>query len=536
MLQTPGSGNFYDDKNGYFGSRDLDAKSEAGNSAFNGDMFGGIETRDQLAEKANEVRAVEIEEHPISGSRWRWLFIVYTFTWMIPDFLIRIAGGSRMQRKDVRMAWREKLAINMIIWLSCAFVVFFMVGFPRIICPTQEVFSLPELSSYNGKGAASYVAIRGVVFDLDAFIPQHYPKIVPASALRKYAGKDITNLFPVQVSSLCQGTDPDGEIDPAVQLSYINYNYTGETGAVSRTDTNAQYHDFRWATNDSRPAWFQEQMITLKGQYWKGNLGFSPEYLSSLADKQNSIAYIDGKVYDFTAYIAGGRAPQYPPGVSVPSTLPNSNFMDQSLIDLFQRRSGQDVSKYWEALNYTPDMRSRMLTCMNNLFYVGNLDTRGSARCLFSKYILLAVSLLLVSVIAFKFLAALQFGKKNVPENLDKFIICTVPAYTEDEDSLRRAIDSAARMRYDDKRKLLFIICDGMIVGQGNDRPTPRIVLDILGVNEQVDPEPLSFESLGDGMKQHNMGKVYSGLYEVQGHIVPFVVVVKVGKPSEVSR
>jgi len=37
-------------------------------------------------------------------------------------------------------------------------------------------------------------------------------------------------------------------------------------------------------------------------------------------------------------------------------------------------------------------------------------------------------------------------------------------------------------------------------------------------------------------MKQHNMGKVYSGLYEVQGHIVPFMVIVKVGKPSEVSR
>ena len=37
-------------------------------------------------------------------------------------------------------------------------------------------------------------------------------------------------------------------------------------------------------------------------------------------------------------------------------------------------------------------------------------------------------------------------------------------------------------------------------------------------------------------MKQHNMGKVYSGLYEVAGHIVPFLVLVKVGKPSEVSK
>ncbi len=178
-------------------------------------------------------------------------------------------------------------------------------------------------------------------------------------------------------------------------------------------------------------------------------------------------------------------------------------------------------------------MKSRMKLCMDNLFYVGDVDTRNSVKCQVADYLVLAVTILLCSVIGFKFLAALQFGSKNMPENLDKFVMCQIPAYTEDEDSLRRAIDSAARMHYDDKRKLLVIICDGMIIGQGNDRPTPRIVLDILGVSETVDPEPLSFESLGEGLKQHNMGKVYSGLYEVQGHIVPFLVIIKVGKPSE---
>jgi chitin synthase len=75
-----------------------------------------------------------------------------------------------------------------------------------------------------------------------------------------------------------------------------------------------------------------------------------------------------------------------------------------------------------------------------------------------------------------------------------------------------------------------------MIVGSGNDRPTPRIVLDILGVDPSIDPEPLSFLSLGDGNKQHNMGKVYSGLYEILGHVIPYIVVVKVGKPSERSK
>lgn len=78
-----------------------------------------------------------------------------------------------------------------------------------------------------------------------------------------------------------------------------------------------------------------------------------------------------------------------------------------------------------------------------------------------------------------------------------------MPCYTEGEESLKKTIDSLANLKYDDKRKLLFVICDGMIVGSGNDRPTPRIVLDILGV-ENLDPDPLLFKSLGQGNRQLN--------------------------------
>ena len=133
-------------------------------------------------------------------------------------------------------------------------------------------------------------------------------------------------------------------------------------------------------------------------------------------------------------------------------------------------------------------------------------------------------------------LAALQLSPKRNPEMLDKFVICQIPCYTEGEESLRRTIDSLSALNYDDKRKLLFIICDGMVVGSGNDMPTPRIVLDVLGANPNVDAEPLSFLSLGEGAKQHNMGKIFSGLYETAGHVVPYIVVVKCGKPGEKSR
>lgn len=352
--------------------------------------------------------------------------------------------------------------------------------------------------------------------------------------MEAYAGKDATSLFPVQVSALCRGKD--GSIDEAVQLNFVNRNYTGKLTATSNTDPNARYHDFRWATNDSRPDWFAQQMQELTADYKKGNVGFSPELVSELAIKDRAIAILNERVYDFTEYIPGGRTPQYPPGEDPPDEKPDSDFMDDKVVSLFAENAGDDVTEKFRALNINNTIRRRMQLCLDNLFYVGNLDTRNSAQCQFSVYILLAISILLASIIGFKFLAALQFTKKNVPETLDKFIMCTVPAYTEDEESLRRAIDSAARMKYDDKRKLLVIICDGMIIGKGNDRTTPRIVLDILGIPETADSESLSFESLGEGMKQHNMGKVYSGLYEVSGHIVPFMVVVKVGKPSEVSR
>ncbi|KAF3767745.1 family 2 glycosyltransferase [Cryphonectria parasitica EP155] len=528
---TPG----YQDKHksGYFGSNEIDARSEAGASAFgNGDMFKNLETREEMAQRSNEKNMEEVEEFRDSGSRRRWMFFVMLLTWMVPDFLIRVLG--RMPRKDVRQAWREKLAINMIIWFSCCVAVFFIIGLPLVICPKQYVYSASELTEYNSKeGKGAYVAIRGIVLDLNSFMPNHYPNsdMISDTTMKKMAGEDISSLFPVQVSAMCQGTSSAG-VNEAVTLLVTPDNSTS-------TDIRllySKYHDFRYFRNDSRPDWFSEQMEYLRSNYKKGNIGYTATYVKKMATEGSSVAIINDRIYDMSDYIAGGRTLRAPPGVSPPTDTSLLDFMDNLVVQLFQQKAGEDVTKMWNALAFDTEMRQRQKLCLDNLYYIGDVDTRNSVKCQFADYLILAVSVLLCAVIGFKFFAALQFGGGGIPDNLDKFIICQIPAYTEDEDSLRRAIDSAARMKYDDKRKLLAVICDGMIIGQGNDRPTPRIVLDILGVSESVDPEPLSFESLGEGLKQHNMGKVYSGLYEVQGHIVPFLVIVKVGKPSEVSR
>lgn len=217
--------------------------------------------------------------------------------------------------------------------------------------------------------------------------------------------------------------------------------------------------------------------------------------------------------------------------------MSSSGVFSKEIMALFSsQNSGSDITQQWKAAkaaSSNPALFDNTLTCINNMFYIGTVDQRNTVQCSVSQGLLFGASILIVCVIGLKFLAALQFGTKKEPEQADKFVILMVPCYTEGVESLTKTLDSLATFKYDDKRKLLFVICDGMIIGSGNDRPTPRIVLDILGVDSSQEPEPFAFHSLGEGNKQYNMGKVYSGLYNIRGHSVPFIVVVKCGSQTE---
>ncbi|KAF7347345.1 Glycosyltransferase family 2 protein [Mycena venus] len=481
--------------------------------------------KDALAGEIAEGETTEVFKE--SSARRRWTFLCRLLTGWIPDFLLSSCG--RMKRPDVRQAWREKLAINMLIWFICGCMVFVIVFLGRLICPTQHVFSQSELQSHSFQFSPNnvYTSVRGEVFDLNTITALHQRtvSVVPEKTiLKNYGGTSADSIFPVQVSALCNGVD--GGVSPYVTFSTSN-----------NTDNFAQYHDFRFFTNDSRPDWYFESMVQMRWLARRGFVGITPKEIRLKAQNGSSIGIYNGLVYDLTEYVQTPRGVKAPAGEQPPDV--DTNFMSQDVVDIFKFNSGGDVTKAINNLvgnGLTSEQLARQKVCLRNLFTIGKVDSRESAKCIFSEYFLLALSIVMVSVIGFKFIASVSLAGVRAPEDHDKFVICQVPCYTEGDASLRRTIDSLAELKYDDKRKLLLIICDGMIVGSGNDRPTPRIVLDILGADPNLDPEPLSFLSLGEGAKQHNMGKVYSGLYECKGHVVPYVVLVKVGKPTERSR
>ncbi|KAJ3296371.1 hypothetical protein HDU79_006850 [Rhizoclosmatium sp. JEL0117] len=453
---------------------------------------------------AKDVEQVEVpEKKKMSASRCRWVGFVWCLTWWVPSPCLSICG---LKRPDIRMAWREKLAICIIIAFMCALMLFFIIGFGMLICPHQNVYSAFEIASYTDINNP-YVFAYGRVYRIGQVVNNH----LSAYQLQQYQwssanilGNDVSSYFykNQNFATYCPGLNPpkstwDNLSTRGVQL------YAHNATSSDSTKTPRQYLEFM-------------------NQYAVARVAWPMDYISSYSTSMNKWIVIYNNVYDVSAYFSAD----------------SQNFLNDNMREMFGSFYGRDATAQFLRIQDKEGkaQTDKYLQCMNAMFYIGTIDHRSDLNCRVSNGILLTATVILCLVIGIKFVSALQFGNAKDPEEHDKFVICQIPCYTEDADSLANTFESIALLRYDDKRKLIFVIADGMIIGSGNDRPTPRIVLDILGVDPLVDPDLLSFESLGEGDKQHNMGKVYSGLYEIQGHNVPFIVVVKCGKPSERSR
>ncbi|KAG2022600.1 chitin synthase [Coprinopsis cinerea AmutBmut pab1-1] len=124
--------------------------------------------------------------------------------------------------------------------------------------------------------------------------------------------------------------------------------------------------------------------------------------------------------------------------------------------------------------------------------------------------------------------------------------ICLVTAYSESVEGLRTTLDSLATTDYPNSHKLILVIADGMVKGDGNDMLTPEIVLSMM--KEFVIPpeevEAHSYVAIADGHKRHNMAKVYAGFYDYDPRTVepskqqrvPVVLVAKTGNPLEANE
>jgi chitin synthase len=94
------------------------------------------------------------------------------------------------------------------------------------------------------------------------------------------------------------------------------------------------------------------------------------------------------------------------------------------------------------------------------------------------------------------------------------FTLCLVTCYSEGDDSIRGTLDSISNTDFPDSRKLLFVVCDGMITGSGEKMSTPDICIGMLDADPRFgSPEAMGYIAVGVGAKRENQAKVYAGHY-----------------------
>ncbi|KAI0226168.1 hypothetical protein L0F63_004441 [Massospora cicadina] len=471
-----------------------------------------------------KVEGRAVESIKLTSARKWWVRITWMLTWWVPTCCLSRCG--KMKRPDVQMAWREKLAICLLILWSWIIVLFINIGLGLILCfptPAHPADKL-DLMAPDSKQVVGYM--YGIEYDLLEFSQSNHGKnqFFPGSTFIEALefSRNMTAMFPIPVYTVCNQVkdtslrmpeipNPDGLVLPS--------------GAVHQT-----------GTAQTNPNWVRNTALKKLQKYKRGLVMHNITLLTEQRARNfGKYGVINGRVYDLSAYYEYLDNARY----QIPAGATTKEFLPNTVKEIFEMEVGNSdsidhtalINKYLKGRELADTMR-----CLDGLFFVGIPDFTNSPRCTVTNIMLIISSSIVIAVTAIKFLAALQLGGKRTPQDYDKFVICQVPAYTEGEDSIRRTLESLALTEYDDKHKLLFVISDGMIIGSGNEKPTPRIVCDVLGVDPELDPPAFAFKSIAEGSKQLNMAKVYSGLYECEGRRVPYIVVAKVGTPSEKSR
>ncbi|CAG8538570.1 9375_t:CDS:2 [Funneliformis mosseae] len=464
-----------------------------------------------------------------------WVFFSKVITIWAPAALLSSIGG--LHDKSSQQAWREKIALCFIAVAMGGSVAFLTVGFAAILCPPSQQNN-PDLFKRYGE-APGHLGISGWQFDITQSVNpkgQGGKELVSFEVLaQNQNGQDITGLFQRNLADYPNCQDPEIQKFAAVSDQFCHK----DTCILKIIDD----------------ATFQEYKITNTTK----KVGFDWEQISKLPD----YLVIDGNVLNLEDYM---KTHPNPTGDQVDKVI-------RDVLTTDHLEGGKDATRLFFG---RPDMKASV-NCLVSKYYAGNID-KETIGCFTSQLFLLVSLTVILSIVLTRFAMACIFdwfishrlalkpknpksvvstqsfvsaggqpwtsGTGTVAKNIsmddvgnDLFTVLLVTCYSEDETGLRCTCESMAATDYPDDRKLLFLICDGIIIGSGNDKSTPDICIDLMEVEPEFEnPQPQSYVAVAAGSKQHNMAKVYAGFFRWKDRRIPMVTVVKCGGPEEQGK
>ncbi|KAF7362041.1 Glycosyltransferase family 2 protein [Mycena venus] len=478
-----------------------------------------------------------------------WSITSQVLTCWAPAVLLSSIGG--MRDKAVRQAWREKMALCMIISVLCAAIAFITVGFQRVLCTNTQATSSAFIrvgSTPNPPANLSFSALAAKMpgQDITSFFERSaasYPKCAGLSA-RAALDAPCSNTTPCQLpnltasSLLTLGFKPTGFIagyswDQVGNMS----NYIVLDGSVLNMGTYFQNHPnpIPGDAVDAALRTILKQPNTASGKD-------GTRLFSSRANLNPAIPCLQQRYF-------AGNIDKITPGCFITSLvlyLGLGVILSLVLIRFFMAiwfkwvvspRLAGNVSS--EALHrkaispaVMPEGANVSVHNRNGTAPWANANPKKLAKGIPSKppqaYASNSSGTLVNSDSA-PILSLAQIGA-------ELFAVCLVTCYSEGEDSIRNTLDAISKTNYSDARKLLFVVADGMITGAGEKRSTPDLCVGLLDADPRFgEPIPMSYVSIGSGAKAQNRAMVYAGHYTVAGRRTPTVVVVKCGTEAEAA-
>ena len=433
-----------------------------------------------------------------------WYNFSRCVTMCVPDTCIR------KEDAEAKQAWREKVAICFCVFVASVFFVGAFGFIPILLCRERTVYTLPDVQERVDE---NWIVLNGYVYDVTGLFDRH--PTGPAG-IEAFLHDDASRLFP----RLPPAVLPDYCVNPSkfennaeLQSTVpVCSDFTGED-----LKNGLPCHDFVAGINAT---------AKYMGEFEKGVRAHDEQELINSAF--TFWVSIKDRVYNVTEYVNNIRNEQTK---QIEKDHPHA-YLEQKLNNLVINKLNEDATELFDSL--FPD--DKLLGCMDELFYVGIIDTRFDVICFILNIIMYFLLAFVAVIMVAQMLCSLMYVAKGTrtytDEDTQDQVIIMVPCYNEGGKELIKTIDSVLATTYPEENKVIFIIADGVVTGQGQDLSTPEHLAEILGF--EMDPQNDELYDYGSiGLLTSNRARVYHGYYEVEDRSLKYLVVVKHGLPME---
>jgi len=447
-----------------------------------------------------------------------WASFAWIVTFLIPNKCIM------RPTKDAKQAWREKVALFLIMVSSSVFFVGVFGFVPLILCKEDTIFSINDIWLQTGE---NWVVVHGTIYDVKDLIYRHPGGI---DGVVRFLGQDASKLFPrappVTLPQKC--LDMEKVEAFSLNIQGPENNFTNPTcGSLNDMDILLGITCHTFASGS-------QGVNKFLGDFARGELSHTTVGLNAAGVKWFSIY---DRVYDVTTYVDAIEENMEPVVEGEIQNLDNNAaaYLTPTLNKVIMNSLGMDATDLYEALFGS----SEYIACLEEMFYTGLLNDELDTFCYTLNIMMYVMLIFVATLMIVQFLASMIYicpsNRSYTEEDVRSPVMVMVPCYNEGDNELRKTIKSVLNTTYPDENKVLFVVADGIVTGNGEDLSTPEHLANILGFDiDEFEDDTFEYDCIGVTHTK-NRARVYHGILQKGHKFLKYIVVVKCGLPAEAT-